>query len=94
MSENGTLNDTAVSIEATGVLGRVVAFHLDGKYAEALQEINRAVANGIGTPQLYAAKGHLHYEMRQFEDAARSYQNVLNLQPDYPGATLNLALSL
>ena len=95
MSENNSQEQNAVNHEvASAALAKAVSLHLDGKFAEALQEINGALATGTGTPRLYSAKAHIQYELQQYEEAARSYQKVLNLDPAYPGAQLNQALSL
>src|ERR1700732_736860 len=94
MSESNPLDYNGSNEAAAAAFAKAVTLHLDGKYAEALQEINRAVGAGNGTPQLYSAKAHIQYELQQYDEAARSYHKVLNLDPEFAGAQLNLALSL
>ncbi|MFN8685654.1 MAG: hypothetical protein ACK52Z_12220, partial [Acidobacteriota bacterium] len=55
-------------------LARAVALHLEGKRKEALKEIQDAIEDGEQDPELFSARGHLHFELEQFEEAARSYQ--------------------
>ena len=60
-------------------MARAVALHLEGKRKEALKEIHDALDAGQHDPELYSARGHLHFELEQFEEAARSYQKLLDL---------------
>src|SRR5713101_9850890 len=94
MSESNTQDLNGSNEAASAAFAKAVSLHLDGKYAEALQEINGALATGTGTARLYSAKAHIQYELQQYDEAARSYHKVLNLDPAFAGAQLNLALSL
>lgn len=80
--------DSAVS----AFLARAVALHLEGKRQEALEELQGAVNAGEDSPEVHSAKGHLLYELNQFEEAANSYQRLLELVPNHPTANFNLAI--
>jgi thioredoxin-like negative regulator of GroEL len=53
-------------------LARAVSLHLEGKPKEALRELEAAFERGEESTQLYSARGHLQFELEQFEEAARS----------------------
>lgn len=53
--------------EGQSALARAVALHLEGKRKEALKEIHDALDAGQHDPELYSARGHLHFELEQFE---------------------------
>jgi hypothetical protein len=69
MSESSSLDYNASNDAASAAFAKAVSLHLDGKFAEALQEVNRALGAGNSTPQLYSAKAHIQYELQQFDEA-------------------------
>ena len=70
MSQNN-VNDAARGTTGAGptALARSVAFHMEGKRKEALAELNGAIEAGDQSPEILAAKGHIQFELEQFEDA-------------------------
>src|SRR5579864_4325502 len=74
--------------------GRAVALHLEGKAAEALAELERALAAGEKEPELYAAIGYLRYQGTQFHEAAEAYRQLVELEPAHATGWFNLAASL
>ena len=74
-------------------LARAVSLHLEGKHKDALKELNTALENGEETADLYSAKGHLQFELEQFEEAVRSYEKLLTLAPRHATAHFNLGIS-
>src|SRR5438128_272583 len=79
---------------ASASLARAVAMHLEGKRQEALVELNQAIQAGEESTEVHSAKGHLLYELNQYEEAVRSYQRLLELVPNHPTANFNLAICL
>ena len=73
-------------------LARAVSLHLEGKHKEALKELNTALENGEESAEIYAAKGHLQYEVEQYEDAIKSYEKLLTLAPRHTTAHFNLGI--
>jgi tetratricopeptide (TPR) repeat protein len=73
-------------------LARAVSLHLEGKHKEALKELNTALENGEESAEIYAAKGHLQYELEQYEDAIKSYEKLLTLAPRHTTANFNLGI--
>ena len=51
-------------------LAKAVSLHLAGKREEALKELQRAVAAGESSAEIYVAMGHIQFELGQFEQAA------------------------
>src|ERR1700676_583868 len=94
MSDSNALDYNGSNDAASKAFAKAVSLHLDGKFAEALAEITRVLDLGNATPQLYSAKAHIEFEMQQYGDAARDYQKVLSLDPDFAGAQLHLAFAL
>jgi len=79
---------------AHSALGRAVSLHLEGKLKEALRELEQAEARGESSPELLSAKGHIQFELEQFEEASLSYGRLLEAEPRNIAATFNLAVCL
>jgi hypothetical protein len=58
---NGRANGQGVS----PALARAVSLHLEGKRKDALRELNTAMEAGEESPEIYAAKGHIQFELEQ-----------------------------
>jgi Flp pilus assembly protein TadD len=71
-----------------------VALHLAGKRDEALKELERAVAGGDASPEMHRAIGHIRFELGDYREAARSYQSLAQLKPNYAMGWFNLAVCL
>ena len=82
------------SPKASRYIARAVSLHLDGKAEEALRELQRAVAKGEKSAEVYSAMGQVQFELGQFEGAANSYRELLQLEPDHPMGWFNLAVCL
>ena len=54
----------------TESLGRAVSLHLEGKLKEALRELDEAIERGESSAEIHSARGHIQFELEQFEDAA------------------------
>jgi len=91
--KNGT--DTAVRGDGKATspaLARSVSLHLEGKRKEALKELNTALENGEETTEILAAKGHIQFELEQFDDALKTYERLLASAPRHPTASFNLGI--
>jgi Flp pilus assembly protein TadD len=86
--------DFAVGASEAQALARAVSFHIEGKTREALREIDAAVDRGEDSPELHSARGHLQFELEQYEEAVRSYSRVLALEQQYPATHYNLGVCL
>ncbi|MBZ5606259.1 MAG: tetratricopeptide repeat protein, partial [Acidobacteriia bacterium] len=73
-------------------LAKSVALHLEGKRKEALRELNTAIENGEETAEVFAAKGHVQFELEQYDDAIKTYEKLLSLAPRHPTANFNLGI--
>ena len=61
---------------ASPALARSVNLHLQGKRSEALREINTAIESGEESAEILAAKGHLQFELEQYDDAAQDLREA------------------
>src|SRR5262245_53929060 len=92
---NGTDSGHTTTQPATSQLfARAVSLHLDGRGDEALVELERALRGGEKRAEIYSAMGYIHYERRQFEEAAGAYRRLLELETEHPNGSFNLALCL
>ena len=73
-------------------LARAVSLHLEGKRKEALRELNSAIENGEQGADIYAAKGHIQFELEQYDDAVKTYEKLLGAAPQHPTANFNLGI--
>src|SRR6185312_6265629 len=73
-------------------LARAVSLHLEGKRKEALRELNTAIENGEQGADIYAAKGHIQFELEQYDDAVKTYEKLLGAAPQHPTANFNLGI--
>src|SRR5271157_2810027 len=80
--------------KASRYMARAVSLHLDGKPEEALRELQRAIAKGEKSAEIYSAMGHIQFELGQFEGGANSYRELLQLEPDHRTGWFNLAVCL
>ena len=73
-------------------MARAVSLHLEGKRKEALRELNTAIENGEQGVDIYAAKGHIQFELEQYDDAVKTYTKLLEAVPQHPTANFNLGI--
>ena len=85
---SGSANAQPVSAS----LARAVSLHLEGKRKEALRELNTAIENGDQGADIYAAKGHIQFELEQYDDAVKTYEKLLGAAPQHPTANFNLGI--
>ena len=90
---NGSVNGGANG-SATGALAKAVSLHLEGKRQEALQELKGAISHGGETAEFCSAMGHIQFELEQYEDAAKSYTKLSQLEPKHMAGQFNLAVCL
>lgn len=94
---SGRKNGTDTGFRTTGkavspALARAVSMHLEGKRKEALRELNTAIENGEETAEVFSAKGHVQFELEQYEDAIKTYERLLAAAPRHPTANFNLGI--
>src|ERR1035438_7765515 len=94
---SGRKNGVDSALKTTGkvvspALARSVSLHLEGKRKEALRELNTAIENGEDTPEVFAAKGHIQFELEQYDDAIKTYEKLLTLAPRHQTANFNLGI--
>jgi len=77
---------------ASPALARAVSLHLEGKRKEALRELNAAMEGGEESAEIYAAKGHIQFELEQYDDAVKTYERLLEATPRHPTASFNLGI--
>src|SRR5882724_4041688 len=73
-------------------LANVLVLEREGKTEEALAEAGRLAAAspaGKKDPDPHWVKGHLHFEQKQFTEAAAAYQNAVDVDPNHRTAHYN-----
>jgi predicted Zn-dependent protease len=66
----------------------------EGKTEEGLQRLLQAEKCSRPDPEIRYLIGRVYLRERRFEEAARTFQSVLNLDPDHAGAMSGLAQAL
>lgn len=74
--------------------GRSTIASLEGRYDEALADINQAIQIFPSSYLLYNERGHLYLTMVDTDAAIRDFQKAIELSPGYATAYYNLALAL
>jgi tetratricopeptide (TPR) repeat protein len=87
----GVLDAEPARPDALNLLG--VCRRLQGDVDEALALIARAIEGDGKVPAYHANLGHVHKDLRQYEQAAACYGEALRLKPDYAEACHHLALT-
>src|ERR1035441_5516131 len=77
---------------ANKTLSKAVSLHLEGKLEGAARLLSKAIEDGERDPALYAALGHVQYEMRDYEAAAETYATLSEIDPKHRTASFNLGV--
>ena len=75
-------------------LAKAVSLHLDGNREQALQELDLLLEKGGANAEVWAARGHVQFELGQYDEAAESYAKLLELVPEHNTGRLHMALCL
>src|ERR1039457_5385649 len=70
-------------------LSKAVSLHLEGKLESAARLLSKAIEDGEKDLGLYAALGHIQYEMQDFEAAAHTYAALSEIDPKHRSASFN-----
>ena len=73
-------------------LARALVLSTQGKTVKALKEVETAVRNGNDAPELQWAKGQFEFELGRYEEALKSYGELLDLRPGDKAAAYNQAI--
>lgn len=63
-------------------------------YNAADYDLAQTTFSAMNTPQAAFYLGNIHVRRFKFDDAISAYQHALQLQPDFPEASVNLALAI
>ena len=55
------------------------------KWTEALRDLNKAIEFNHQYAKAYFRRGEVHMELEEYEDSVRDFQQVRQLEPQYPG---------
>ncbi len=67
-------------------------FFDQGQYDKAMQQIEKAIQQSPGNPDLYATKGIFLHRMNNMVHAIEAYQSALRVAPDHSFSHYNLGL--
>src|SRR5580658_5030572 len=71
---------------------QAVTMHLKNDREGALAELDATEENGGDPGQVNAARGHIQFELKRFEDAACSYSRLCEIDPQNPETRFLLGL--
>src|SRR5512140_2158824 len=77
---------------ANKTLSKAVSLHLEGKLEGAGRLLSKAIEDGERDIGLYAALGHIQYEMHDYEAAAQTYATISDIDPKHRTASFNLGV--
>src|SRR5664280_2139426 len=86
------ITDIKAQKRATRTLSKAVSLHLEGKLEGAGRLLSKAIEDGERDIGLYAALGHIQYEMHDFAAAARTYATLSEIDPKHRNASFNLGV--
>src|ERR1035437_6795638 len=86
------ITDIKAQKRATRTLSKAVSLHLEGKLEGAGRLLSKAIEDGERDIGLYAALGHIQYEMHDFAAAARTYAALSEIDPKHRTASFNLGV--
>src|SRR4051812_49162726 len=92
-TESSAARPAAHEKTVSPALARSVSLHLEGKHKEALKELNTAIESGEESPEIFAAKGHIQFELEQYAEGISSYEKLLSQAPRHTTAHFNIGLS-
>src|SRR4051812_48943211 len=70
-------------------LSKAVSLHLEGKLESAANLLHKAIEEGEREPGLFSALGHIQYEMRDFDGAAATYGQLIEIDHKHRTAHFN-----
>lgn len=85
----GTMKMRAASSPA---LVRAISAHLEGRTAEAVQQLRSAIEEGETQPDLFLMLGQILFESKGFEEAASTFRKLTELDSSHPSAWYNLGV--
>ena len=86
------ITDIKYPKRASKTLSKAVSLHLEGKLEGAGRLLSKAIEDGERDSGLYAALGHIQYEMHDYEAAADTYATLSEMEPKHRTASFNLGV--
>src|ERR1035437_8082748 len=83
------ITDIKSQKRTTKTLSKAVSLHLEGKPEGAGRLLSKAIEDGETDPGIYAALGHIQYEMGEYEAAAQTYATLSEMEPNHRTASFN-----
>jgi superkiller protein 3 len=94
LKAEGELGTMRMRAASSPELVKAMTLHMEGRTTEAATELRAAIDAGEKKPEAYLFLGQIHYEARQFEEAAAVYQRLLKVDRDHATAAFNAAVCL
>src|SRR5580765_3896595 len=86
------ITDIKSQKRANKTLSKAVSLHLEGKLDGAARLLSKAIDDGERDMGLYAALGHIQYEMHDYAAAAETYAALAEFDPKHRTASFNLGV--
>jgi tetratricopeptide (TPR) repeat protein len=88
------INDVKNQKRASKTLSKAVSLHLEGKLEPAARLLTKAIEGGEKDPALFSALGHIQYEMHDYDAAARTYAQLVEVEPQHRTGHFNRGVCL
>lgn len=89
--ELGTMRMRAASSPG---LVRAMTFHMEGRTANAAEELRAAIDAGETQPEAYLFLGQIHFEAKRLDDALTVYRQLLAVDRNHAAAAFNAGVCL
>src|SRR5437764_39009 len=76
----------------TAAAGVALELDIQGRTQEAIAEVERAIARGEPSTDLYGMAGNLYFQSEEFGKAAECFAKTREAEPEHPTAAFNLGL--
>jgi tetratricopeptide (TPR) repeat protein len=89
MKAEGAIGTMRMRAASSPGLVRAMTLHMEGRTPDAAVELRTAIDAGERQPESFLFLGQIHFEARQFEDAAAIYQQLVQMDPENAIAAFN-----
>lgn len=89
LKAEGSLGTMRMRAASSPGLVRAMTLHMEGRTADAAVELRKSIDSGERQPESFLFLGQIHFEARQYEEAAAVYQQLVQLEPENAIAAFN-----
>ena len=82
MKAEGSMGTMRMRAASSPGLVRAMTLHMEGRTSDAAAELRTAIDAGERQPESFLFLGQIHFEARQYEEAAAVYQQLVQVDPE------------